>query len=123
MRDWWNHGVHERSLSTYNFFVRCNIPQRVGLVQPRIWQANIHGMLRRIPSISPEGLDSYFDFIDSKLSVYENLEEAPTSLELAIWKSKLSEVNWPLTRGMRMQCRTDSVSMVTIIVLNVLSFF
>ena len=32
MQDWWNHGVHERSLSTYCFLVRCNIPQRLGLV-------------------------------------------------------------------------------------------
>ncbi len=79
-------------------------------------------MLRRIPSISPEGLDSYFDSIDSKLSVYENLEEAPTLLELAIWKSKLSEINGPLTTKMMMQCRTDCVMMVTIIVPNVLSF-
>jgi hypothetical protein len=32
MQDWWNHGVRERSLSTYCFLVRCNIPQRLGLV-------------------------------------------------------------------------------------------
>ncbi len=35
MRDWWNHGVHERSLSalsTYCFLVQCNIPERVGFV-------------------------------------------------------------------------------------------
>jgi hypothetical protein len=27
MRDWWNHGVHEKSLKTYYFFlVNCSIP-------------------------------------------------------------------------------------------------
>jgi hypothetical protein len=41
-------------------------------------------MLRRIPSISAKGLDYYFDSIDSKLSEYKNLEDAPTMLELAI---------------------------------------
>jgi hypothetical protein len=32
MRDWWNQGVHERSLSTYSFLVKCNIPKRLSLV-------------------------------------------------------------------------------------------
>jgi len=128
MREWWNHGVHERSLSTYCFPVRCNIPERLGLVQARKWQANIHEMLRRIPSISPNGLDSYFDSIDSKLSVYQNLEDAPMLLELAIWKSKIIEQLFDRDNGtltvhmLKMQCCTDSVTMVTIIVPNVLSF-
>ncbi len=122
MRDWWNHGVHER-LSTYCFLVRCNIPECVGLVRPRKWHANIHGMLRHIPSISPKGsLNSYLDSIDSKLSVYKNLEDALTLLELAIWKSKLSETNGPRTTKMRMQCHTDSSTMVIIIAPYVLSF-
>jgi hypothetical protein len=33
MRHWWNNGVHEKCLSTYGFFIRCNIPKRVGLVR------------------------------------------------------------------------------------------
>jgi hypothetical protein len=123
MRDWWSHGVHERSLSTYCFLVQFNIPQRLGLVRPRKWHANIHGMLRCIPSISPkDSLDSYFDSIDSKLSVYKNLDDAPMLLELAIWKLKITKINGPLTTKMWMQYRTDSVMMVTIIVPSVLSF-
>jgi hypothetical protein len=123
MRDWWNHGIHERSLSTYCFLVQCNIPECLGLIQPRKWHANIHDMLRRIPSISPKGsLDSHFDSINSKLSVYKNLEDATTLLELVICKSELSEINVPLTTKMRMQRCTDSVMMVTIIVPNVISF-
>ncbi len=94
----------------------------MGLVQLRKWHANIHGMLRHIPSISPRGLDSYFDSINSKLSVYKKLEDPPTLLELAIWKSKITEINGPLTTKMRMQCHTDSVMMVTIIVPDVISF-
>ena len=85
-------------------------------------------MLRRIPSISPNGLDSYFDSIDSKLSVYQNLEDAPMLLELAIWKSKIIQQlfnrdNGILTVNMlKMKCHTNSVAMVTIIAPNVLSF-
>jgi hypothetical protein len=122
MQDWWNHGVLERSLSTYCFLVQCNIPERLGFVRPRKWHANIHGIQRHIPSISPKGLDPDFDSINSKLSIYKNLEDAPTLLELAIWKSKITKINGPLTTKMSMQSCTASVMMVTIIVLNALSF-
>jgi hypothetical protein len=47
-------------------------------------------------------------------------------LELAIWKWKITEqfyrINNTLAVDMRMRCRTDSVTAVTIIVPNVLSF-
>ncbi len=86
MRDWWNHGVHDRSLSTYTLLVICNIPERLGLVRVRAWHASIHGMLSRIPSIHPKGVQTFFAFIHSKLSIYENLKDAPSLLELAIWK-------------------------------------
>ena len=121
MRDWWNSGVHEKCLSTYCFFVRCNIPERLGLVSPRKWRSDIHDRLRRIPSISPKGLDSHFHSIDSKLSVYDELKDAPALLELAIWKSKIDE-RTDRTIDMKMECRIDSLSMVVIIVPYVLSF-
>ncbi len=41
-------------------------------------------MLRRIPTISTEVLNAYFDTIDTKLTVNENLSETPMLLELAI---------------------------------------
>jgi hypothetical protein len=126
MRDWWDHGVHKKCLSTYCFFVRCNIPVRVGLMLPKMWQSHIHDMLGGIPSISPEGLNSYFRSIDSKLSVYEKLKDAPALLELVVWKSKITEQTdgniGLLTTDMKMECRIDSLSMVEIIVPNVLSF-
>jgi hypothetical protein len=126
LRNWWDHGVHEKCLSTYRFFVRCNIPERVGLVLPRMWQSDIQDMLGGIPAISPESLDSYFRSIDSKLSVYEKLKDAPALLELAIWKSKIikrtdGNIN-NISADMKMKCRIDSLSMVVIIVPNVLSF-
>ncbi len=121
MRHWWNNGVHEKCLSTYCFFVRLIIPERVGLVRSTTWQTNIHGMLERIPSISPEGLNAHFCSIDSKLSAYEG----STMLELAIWKSKIEETDGVidvLDADMKMACRIDSLSMFDIIVPNVLSF-
>ena len=118
MRDWWNHGVHEKCLSTYCLLVHFNILQRVHLVRARMWQTNIHGILMHIPSIcaglSRNCLDLYFDSIDSKLSVYKNLNDASTLLELAIWKSKIMEQTNGnidlLTNEMKMECRIDSIS-------------
>ncbi len=63
----------------------------MGLVFPRMWQSDIHEMLGGVPSISPKGLDSYFCSINSKLSVYKKLKNAPALLELAIWKSKITK--------------------------------
>ena len=126
MRHWWNNGVQERCLRTYSFFVRCNIPERVGLLLPRMWQSNIHDMLGGIPSISSKGLDSYFHSIDSKLSVYDKLKDAPALLELAVWKSKIIERTDRnidlLDADMKIECRTDYLTMVVIIFPNVLSF-
>ena len=115
MRHWWNHGVHKRCLRTYSFFVGCNIPERVGLLLPRMWQSNIHDMLGGIPSISSKGLDSYFCSIDSKLSVYDKLKDSPALLELAIWKSKIIERTDRnidlLDADMKIECRTDSLTL------------
>jgi hypothetical protein len=147
MRDWWNQGLHKKSLRTFSFLVRCNITQRLNLLHLRNWQANIHEMLsnipsitdvdmnahhpniylRGIPTISNERLNAHFDSIDSKISFYEQiLRDAPILLELAIWKSKITEPsvqnNDHSATEMRKRRRIDSVSNVTIIVPNVLSF-
>ena len=53
----------------------------------RKWQINIHDMLSRIPFIPPEDLSAYFNSINSKLSAYENLKDAPMLLELAIYQN------------------------------------
>ena len=86
-----------------------------------MWRSDIHDRLWCIPSISPEGLDSHFRCIDSKLSVYDELKDAPALLELAIWKSKIDERTDGII-DMKMECRIDSLSMVVIIVPYVLSF-
>jgi hypothetical protein len=84
-----------------------------------MWRTNIHGMLQLIPFIFPGGMNSHFDSIDSMLSKYENLKDAPTLLELAIWKSEITEQFGPykdVTAEMKMKCRVDSISMGMFIV-------
>jgi hypothetical protein len=126
MRDWWNQGVHERCLAMYRFMVRCGIPERLGRLRVQSWQANIYRKLRHIPTIRAKGMESLFDSIDSRLSLYESLEDLPALLELVIWKSiitdQFSPSNIPLTTEMKMQCRTDSIGMISIIVPNVMTF-
>ena len=129
IRHWWNNGVHEKCMSMHCFLVQFNIPERLGLVRSATWQTNIHGMLERIPSISPKRLNAHFDSVDSKLSAFEAMlsaYEGLTMLELAIWKSEIVEqsdgnINL-LTPDMKMGCRIDSLWMVDFIVPNVLSF-
>jgi len=83
-------------------------------------------MLGGVPSISYEGLYSYFRSIVSKLSVYDKLKDSPALLELAIWKSKVIERTDGnidlLDADMKIECQTDSIYMVAFIVPNVLSF-
>jgi hypothetical protein len=86
-----------------------------------MWRSDIHDRLWRIPSTSPKGLDSHFCCINSKLSVYAELKDAPAWLELAIWKLKIDEQTDGII-NMKMECRIDSLSMVVIIVPYVLSF-
>ena len=102
--DWWNQGVGKKSLRTYSFLVRCNIPARyAGLAKVICWQATINNMLRIIPDIvagvdidseeldsedecgdiriddDEEAINAHFDAIDAKLTMYEKLvNEVPT---------------------------------------------
>ena len=61
MKYWWNHGVHEKCLSTYCFLVRDTIPMKVRNLTQSRWHINIHNMLQRIPSIAEDNLHLYFD--------------------------------------------------------------
>ena len=128
IRNWWNQGLHKQCFTTYCFLVRCNILERLGFVPVQNAQANIFDMLGRVPTIrQAKKLDSFFASIDSRLLFYESLMHSAALLELVFWKSKIidyfSPSNIPLlTMEMKMQCRHDSIRMVSIIVPNVMSF-
>ncbi len=102
VRGWWKQGVHPKSSSTYCYLVQCSVPERLmGLALVSSWQANINDMLRSIPTIvatatddddndndnddddddnndDDKDLNAYFDTINDKMSLYENLlNEAP----------------------------------------------
>jgi hypothetical protein len=127
---WWNHGVSEVSLETYSFFARCNIPARLDTIKFQTWKINIHDMLQKIPTMIPPRKDwehdddNDFASIDSQLAKYQHLQGVAPLLELVLWKSKILEQSNGnlLDERMKLQCRFDSLSMVSIVIPNALSF-
>ena len=72
MQEWWNSGVHERSLPTFMFLVRRSIPRRFpGISMISSAKILIHEKLGRIPTVDGDSLAAYFDTIHSEISAYE----------------------------------------------------
>jgi hypothetical protein len=114
IRDWWDNGTSERSLKTYNFLIRCKVPVRLEQLIIGQWQANIHDMIRGIPSIGVRALGDYLNTIDSQLVVYETLpDDVIPLLELSFWKSKILD---------HQTCRIECQCHACVIISHVLSF-
>jgi CRISPR/Cas system CMR-associated protein Cmr5 small subunit len=126
MKYWWNHGVHEKCLSTYCFLVRDTIPLKVRNLTQSRWHINIHNMLQRIPSIAEDNLHLYFVSINEKLQLYSKLKDVPALLELVMWKftivTNLDENDDILSADEKTKCREKSMLMVRKIVPPILSF-
>ena len=96
----WNNGTSEHSLAIYNFLHRYKIPTRLGKLHAQKWVSDIGARMRVVVSV--DDLDwhgcivyEYFESIDSKLKVYEALQDISSLLEMTIWKCK----NYPLRRS------------------------
>ena len=124
IREWWDNGTSERSLKTYNFLIRCKVPERLEQLIVKQWHANIHEMIRGIPCIGIRALDDYLNTIDSTLVVYETLtDDVIPLLELAMWKSKILEQQTLEQHGMsKSQCRIECQCRACIIIRNAFSF-
>ena len=138
---WWNRGVLEESLKTYSFMAQHNIPSRLDTIKCQTWKDNIHDIFQRIPEeFQAEFWELYlmdqnhrydndvrfvFVTILRRLHQYEYLQGvvAPM-LELVLWKEKITEQSNGdlINERMKLQCRYDSLSMVSIIIPNALSF-
>ena len=119
---WWNRGVSEAALRTYYFLAQCNIRSRLDQIKFQTWKNNIHAMLQRIPEELED--KNYLQSIASQLANYEHLQEVAPLLELALWKSKISEQTntKDIDAQLKLQCRFNSLSMAPIIIQNALSF-
>ena len=124
-RHWWNNVSLDKSFRIYNILIRYNIRTRLDMLPNLQWRANIHDMLKLIPSFGFDNKDYYFKSIDSKLTNYEILPGViPPLLELAIWKSTILEQTGPnvdnVSDLVKWQCRVDCG--VCVIIPRVLSF-
>ncbi len=93
--DWWNVGAAEVSLKIFKLLVQHNLAQRLGLLKASKWRKVIYDMLERSPDVARLGerLDCHFASINSTLAVYESLRDVAFLLELALWKSTISQQN------------------------------
>jgi len=128
MRNWWNGGIHKRSTRAYCFLVKHQIPQRLELLRPLTWQADIHGMLACIPRVSTHSLERHFKTIDQKLHSYQHLMNAFSLLEQGLWKSIIIEQIFQRSNGsitvdtLKIRCRDVAINMLNQIVPLVIPF-
>jgi hypothetical protein len=123
VQDWWTRGSHDhKTLIVYSFLAEKGIPGRLSKMKGKWWN-NIHDMLKRLHSIEKNKETKYRDAIDAKLTVYEELRDVASELELAPWKSKIAEsypmvanLNTTMKAEYRMNCGAS------VIIPNVLSF-
>ena len=111
----------------YVFFLAKDcIPSKFEWFRPNKCHALIHEMLMRIPLIPPDGMQSHFNTIDSRFSDELEVDNNPTLLELAIWKSNITKqfdtISDTPPIDTKIQCLVDSLMMVTIIVPDVMLF-
>jgi hypothetical protein len=93
LQDWWHRLVPGMTMNvTYTFFARCNILERLSKIKSEKWQNEIHEMLNQIHSIrSYDSLWCHCEDVFRKLLSYERWSNTAFLLELALWKSKISE--------------------------------
>lgn len=127
VQDWWTRGSHDHNtLIVYSFLAEKGIPGRLSKMKGKWWN-NIHDMLKRLHSIEKNKETKYRDAIDAKLTVYEELRDVASELELALWKSKIAEqqhsdppMNANLHSTMKAEYRMNCGA--SVIIPNVLSF-
>ena len=97
LRDWWNNGVAEISVRTFKSLVKYNLAHRLGVLNASMWRKEMYDMLKRTPSVASGRvggrMDRHFANINSTLVVYESLRGVALLLELALWKSIISQEN------------------------------
>ena len=95
---WWHSDDSVVSLATFDFLVKCNIPERLGMIGIRKWRLDIQNSVEGLSSTSCSGRDvaNLLDTIHFKLMTYEHeysqLKDETSLLELALWKFKLDEM-------------------------------
>ena len=89
---WWRSQKTYRSMQSFQFLVKCTIPERLNALGIRKWQMKVKNLVEKISSITKQvDFEAQVDTIHSKLISYERLKDATYLLEMALWKSKIDE--------------------------------
>ena len=126
---WWQPNSTNDSMCSFQFLVKCSIPERLNAIGVRKWRMNIKQLVETIPSVDSDQLDTHFDTIHSKLVSYEveyqQLKDAAFLLELGLWKltidaSMQGHLEDDTAADLRGQCRINCGA--DIIIPNVLPY-
>lgn len=128
MNGWWNANRMLFSRKSFQFLLKCNIPERVNAIGVRKWRLDIIALVEKLSTI-PRGSDhnAYLDSIYSKVLFYEleyeSLKNVTSVLELALWKAKIKEsilLGEDAGAGLKPTCRVNSGA--DVIIGNVLQY-
>ena len=125
LNGWWR--PHEddkcRSMESFQFLVKCNIAERLGTIGVRTWRVHIKNLVEGVSTFQLSKLYDYFDTIHLKLLAYEReyprLKDDAFLLELALWKTKIDELDDD-NADARRQCRINCGA--NVIIPNVLPY-
>jgi hypothetical protein len=122
LMEYWEYGNWH---GLYSFLVEHKIPKRLGEL-PKNWRDVIHDMIRRFPCINENKIDSYSSLLRERLDKYtelnDGLKEAASLLELAIWKSRITEQCSGLKNISTMRSKARYDCGAPVIIPHVLSF-
>ena len=101
LKGWWRPFETFYCSRSFRFFVKCSIAERLDAVGVRKWRMDVKDAVERISSVKNSELEAHFethlDTIYSKLVTcehkYHRLKDAAFLLELALWESKIDELD------------------------------
>ena len=116
LKGWWRSSSAAESIATLLFLVKLNIVERLAAIGVKKWRKKMITLVAKIPSIDSRNFKGHVDIFHAKLIRYEGqyrqLNDTIFLLELALWKSKIDELqvgNADVRRQCRINCGADMI--------------
>ena len=125
LKGWWRPGDEiTDSMKAFQFLIKHRVAERSSTILVQKWRMDIKHSVQRISLTACWKLAALFDTIQSKLETYEReypqLIEGAFLLELALWKSKIDQLEDGTAGNARGECRINCGA--DIIIPNVLPY-
>ena len=119
LKGWWRPGDKRcDSMKAFQFLIKHRVAERSSAILVQKWRMDIQLSVERISSTASSKLAALFDTIRSKLETYEReypqLMEGAFLLELALWKSKIDQLEDGTAGNARGECRINCGADITI---------